>query len=285
MAGALLALVLAHMALVRTLITTWSRLQLSLITGLDQVWIFDSKYTFVMAGMMVVWLLLFLDLLASTGWRTMLGAIPFQLCAIGAAGVLILPDSVLIPGYQQSLAFIAERMSLGVGVCACAFLEAAQPSRFLRYAPLLVALVFFGFLYRDERALNAFEDRMQAVVAKLPPGQRVVSAIRNPGLRIYNPVTHMMDRVCIERCYSYANYEPSSGQFRIRADRPNPFVVFDYQQSWDLQTGTYMVRESDAPLYQVDLDADGQMVTKPLPAGVLFTGTYWNALSNTPITP
>ena len=41
-----------------------------------------------------------------------------------------------------------------------------------RYAMLAIALVFFAFLYRDERSLNAFEDRMGGAVAEIAPGQR-----------------------------------------------------------------------------------------------------------------
>jgi hypothetical protein len=207
--------------------------------------------------------------------------IPFQFCVISAAGVFILPTTVLIPGFHHSLAFIAERMSLGVGVCVCALLGAARPRRLEVYGLALVAMVFFGFLYRDERALNSFEDRMQDTVAKLEPGQRVISAVQDSELRV-NALAHMIDRVCIGHCYSYANYEPSTAQFRIRAEARNPYVAYSYQQSRELQIGAYVVRESDLPLYQVDLDENGKMVLKDLKAGVPCGSTEWDILSETP---
>jgi len=43
-----------------------------------------------------------------------------------------------------------------------------------RCALAAVALIFFGFLYRDERAFNALEDRMQGAVAQLAAGHGVV---------------------------------------------------------------------------------------------------------------
>jgi hypothetical protein len=43
-----------------------------------------------------------------------------------------------------------------------------------RCALVAVALTFFVFLYQDERALNALEDRMQGAVAQLAAGHGVV---------------------------------------------------------------------------------------------------------------
>ncbi len=280
LAASLGAMVLLHAAISRTLVSQWSPQQINLSTGVDQVWVFDTKYYVVMLGLLLVWALLFLDVIHLKGARQVASGIPFQLCAISAAGVFILPTTVLIPGFHHSLAFIAERMSLGVGVCVCALLGAARPRRLEKYGLVVVAIVFFAFIYRDERALNSFEDRMQDTVAKLEPGQRVISAFQNSDLRL-NAVGHMIDRVCVGHCYSYANYEPSTAQFRIRAEAQNPYVVSSYRESWDLQTGAYVVRESDLPLYQVDLDENGKMVLKDLKAGVPCGSTEWDPLSET----
>src|ERR1017187_1639011 len=279
-AAALGAMVLLHAAISRTMVSRWSPEQINLTTGLDQVWVFDAKYYGVMVGLLLVWGLLFLNVIQLSGARQVISGIPFQLCAISAAGVFILPTTVLIPGFHHSLAFIAERMSLGVGVCVCALLGAARPRRLEVCSLALVATVFFVFLYRDERALNAFEDRMQDTVATLSPGQRVISALEDPDLRL-NALAHMVDRVCIGHCYSYANYEPSTEQFRIRAEAQNPYVAYSYKQSWELQMGVYVVQESDLPLYQIDLDENGKMVLKDLKAGEPCGSTEWDPLSET----
>lgn len=146
-----------------------------------------------------------------------------------------------------------------------------------RYGFVAVALVFFAFLFRDGRILNAFEDRLQAAVAQLPPGQRVVSAIDDPDLHV-NPLTHMIDRACVGHCFSYANYEASTGQFRIRVAGPNPFVAATYVDSWGLQNGTYNVMPRDLPLYQVTLNADNELVTRSLTAGEPAGTRYWKVL-------
>jgi hypothetical protein len=278
-AGSLAAMVILHAAIAGTMVTSWSARQITLTTGLDQVWVFDAKYFLVLAGLLLVWASLFLNLIRLSSARQVASSMAFQLCAISAAAVFILPTMVLFPGFHHALVYIAERMSLGVGICVCALLACARPRRFERGALVAIALLFFGFLYRDERALNSFEDRMQDTVAALPPGQRVISAIDDPDLRV-NALAHVIDRVCIGHCYSYANYEPSTAQFRIRAEKANPYVAHTYDDSWMMQVGIYVVKERDLPLYQVDLDAGGRMLVKSLRAGVPCGATTWNVLGD-----
>jgi hypothetical protein len=233
----------------------------------------------VLVGLLLVWCSLFLNLIHLSNARQVVSSLPFHLCVLSAAAVFVLPTMVLFPAFNHALVYIAERMSLGVGVCVCALLACARPRRFERGALVVVALLFFGFLYRDERALNSFEDRMQDTVSALPAGQRVISAIDDPGLRV-NALTHMIDRVCIGHCYSYANYEPTTAQFRIRAEAPNPYVAYTYEDSWLMQVGAYVVQERDVPLYQVDLDSGGRMIVKSLRAGVRCERTTWNVLGD-----
>jgi hypothetical protein len=228
-----------------------------------------------------VWGLLFLDLLRRSGARQVVCGIPFQVCLISASAVSLLPNMVLIPGFHHALVYIAERMSLGVGISVCALLGAVRPRAVARYAMVLVAGIFFGFLYRDERALNAFEDRMQDAVATLAPGQRVISAIDDPQLHVL-AVPHVIDRVCVGRCFSYANYEPSTAQFRVRAEGPNPYVISDYRDSFKAQLGTYMVKTEDLPLYTIGLDADGRLVVRNAQAGTICGSDYFDILAGSP---
>jgi hypothetical protein len=276
-AGSVLALAAAHALVSRAMYTRWSPVQLTLITGLDQMWVFDTKYYVVLMGLLAVWGLLFLGLVRSQGARGVASGLPFQLCIISAAAVLVLPGTVLIPGYHHALSYIAERMSLGVAICICALLGAVRLTKLERVALYGVALAYFVFLYSDERALNRFEDRMEDAVAALEPGQRVVSAIGDPNMRI-NALTHMIDRACLGRCYSYANYEASTRQFRVRALAPNPVVAFTYAESWYLQTGTYVVKQRDLPLYQVNVDREGRLAVRKLEAGTETGSTTWRIL-------
>jgi hypothetical protein len=277
MAASLAAMVAARVVVTSLMSYIWLPQQLLEITGFDQLWVFDDKYLVPFLGLLLVSALLFVRLLGASGARSVLSSLPFQITVLSAAGVFIVPTRLQIPGYNHALVYIAERMSLAVGICLCALLAAAPLRAYHRYAMALVALLFFGFLYRDEGALNTFEDRMTKLVSQLPPGQRVVSAINDPTLRI-NALTHMIDRACLGRCYSYANYEPSTAQFRIRVMAGNPIVVSTYEDSWRLQDGSYVVKERDLPLYQVVLDPAGHMGIRILTAGAQSGITQWKVL-------
>jgi hypothetical protein len=276
-AAAFVALFALRFALGSFTQVRWSPAQLLDMIGADQAWIYDDKYRIVLVALLVAWTLLFVNLLHQSGGRKLVTGIPFQLCLLTAAGIFLLPTGISIPGYRHALVFIAERMSLAVGVLICALVAAARPHAVIRYAPLAVALLFFGFLYRDEAILNSVEDRIQAAALQAPSFQRVVSGVEDSSLRV-NALTHMIDRVCIGRCYSYANYEPSTAQFRIQAVAPNQFVISDYGDSWRLQNGLYVVKPSDLPLYQVTIDDTGQMIVRSLPAGFMNSGGNWRFL-------
>jgi hypothetical protein len=275
--GALLLATALRVAAMRLLGGSWHALQIVSITGADQLGVFDVKYIVPPVALLLLWGGLLAHLIRRQGASQVFAGIPFQLFVISAGGILILPSSVLIPGFLHTLVYINQRMSLAVGVSLCALLASARPPAFERYAMLVLACVFFTFLYRDEIVLNRFEDRMTEVVAGLQPGQRVVSLVDLPDVRV-NALTHMIDRVCVGRCYSFANYEPSTRQFRVRAIADNPIVVREHSDSWDLQTGSYRVKPADLPIYAVDLDASGKVVVRSLKAGSLCGGTHWKAL-------
>ena len=109
---------------------------------------------------------------------------------------------------------------------------------------------------------------------------RVVSNA-DADLRI-NALTHIIDRVCIGRCYSYANYEPSSGAFRVRVTGPTSIVAPTDMDSSRMQNGGYAVKERDLPLYRISVAADGSLVVESMPAGELIGVSQWNGLWELP---
>lgn len=281
-AGAVLILVAIRLVIANTLVSIWTPQQISLaaLFGADQLLVFDSKYRGAMVGLLVLWGSLIFNLLARSGERKMGGGIPLQLVIINAAAVLILPTTVLIPGYRHALAYMAERMSLPVAILVCALLGIARPRWFEQWGFAAAALLFFAFLFHDERDLNGFEDRMDSAVAQLPPGQRVLSPLADTELRV-NALAHMVDRSCVGRCYSYANYEASTAQFRVQALAPNGFVVDNYRDSWDMQTGKYVARDRDLPLYCIVPDRQGRMQMESMKAGGVCESATWSVLRST----
>ncbi len=174
-AASLLAMVGFNMSVGHVMFHAFSPLNIGLINASEQTWLFDGKYYVVMIGLLLAWGVIFLELLRGSGARCVVCSVPFQICILSAMGVVLLPTTILIPGLNHALVYIAERMSMGVAICVCALLGSVQPRVQVRYGLFVVALVFFGFLYGDERKLNSYEDARQDTVAQIPVPRHVVT--------------------------------------------------------------------------------------------------------------
>ncbi|HEY6936532.1 MAG TPA: hypothetical protein VI424_05240 [Terriglobales bacterium] len=229
--------------------TVWSPLQIFGVTGADQAFVYGRKYVVITIGLLLVWLVWLRRLLKEGGWRGL--HIPGQLLLLTGAGVVLIPSRIDFPQYAHGLVYIADRMSLASGVLLCGVLAQVRARRAEMFAMAALTAVFFGFLYADGARANRQENQIQEVVEQnIPRYARVVFLSSQWNLRV-DPLTHVADRVCIGRCYSYANYEPSTRQFRIRAAQNNGIVVTSYKDSYQLASGDYVVRPQDVPLYQV----------------------------------
>jgi hypothetical protein len=169
-------------------------------------------------------------------------------------------------------------MSLVVGVAGCALVGSVSPGKREKAAIAVLAGLFFSFLYMDARSLNYVESLMEQSVAQIPPGARVISALCDQHKDV-NLLGHTLDRVCIRHCFSYANYEPSTAQFRIRALPGNPAVVADDQDANALQEGRYVVKPGDLPLYQIYLHGR-YLDTRLLAAGEVTGATCLESTPN-----
>jgi len=258
--------------------TRWEPSQFISMTGADQIWIFQSKYHALEFMLLVIWLSLYVRLVKRMSGLRVLFGIPFQLCVVVAAAVLFLPGAILLPGYNHALRYVSERMSLVVGVAACALVGSVSPGR-REWAGIAVLMgLFFSFLYVDARSLNYVESLLEQSVAQIPPGARVINALCDQHKDV-NLLGHMLDRVCIGHCFSYANYEPSSAAFRVRVTGENPIVVAADRDSNALQEGRYVVKPGDLPLYQIYLH--GQYLdTRQLAAGEVTGATCLESTPN-----
>ncbi len=233
----------------------WSPSQNFAITGLDQLVVFGPKYFLVAAAGLILGTLLLIRLIDLRGaWRTSHHPLHLTLCA--AAGAFLIPGRILLPGESQAISFVAERWSLIVGLSLCVLLGGVKPGRWHIAGTTAAAALFFSFLYMDEGALNRDEDLMEAAVSTLPAGQRLVAA-PDPNRERIAPRLHMVDQACVGKCFSYANYEPSSRAFRIRVRGHNSLVTDNYSDSWAMQSGIYQVRDTDLPLLQISLRGNG----------------------------
>jgi hypothetical protein len=247
----LVALVAARYIFAHRYLYSWSLNQATLIAGANQIALFGLKYVLPFSALLSIWLLLLRKLVKDMGISHLFLTIPFQLWLLNAAAVLLIPDRVMFPRFGHPFGFIAERLSLAAGLSMCALLAAVPTNRWTRVALVVVAVSFFGLLYSDERKLNSMEDRLDAALSALPQGQRVVGILTDKSLHSLC-FHHDLDRACIGRCLSYANYEASSRQFRIRARRDNGIVLDDLADVDAVGGGTYVVQSRDLPIYVVD---------------------------------
>ena len=247
---------------------SWSLDQATFITGANQIALFGLKYVLPMAGLLLVWAALLHRLIKTQGLAQLLSTIPFQLWLLSAASVILIPDRILFPQFAQPFGYIAERLSLGAGLMLCAVLAAAPMPRLARVALVSVTLLFFGFLYADDLELNHLEDRLDAEVDQLSPGQRAINSLPDQSLRSLC-IEHQLDRACIGHCFSYANYEPSSRQFRVRARPGNAIVLDNPADIQAIARGSYVVQPRDLPVYALDpCGSDfSELCSRPLQLG------------------
>jgi hypothetical protein len=177
-------------------------------------------------------------------------AIPLQLYLLVELSVYLLPGGIHFPPPTAALALLTERLTSVSAVFACCLLGAIYPRRWHLAGFGIIAAVYFSFLYQDTGKINGMEQQVVRLVSTLPPNQRVMATIQPPpGSRVM--IQHIVDRACIGRCFSYGNYEPSTGLFRVRALPGNPYVLSDYDLTVDMENGEYTVQPEDLPLYQV----------------------------------
>jgi hypothetical protein len=222
-------------------------------TGIDQLIIDTSRYHWLAISVLVAAVtLVLIDSVQS--WRSgelrFRLSVPLQLYFLAVAGMFMLPESLTIPRYDAPVLFVVSRFSPAVAVLGCCVLATIRPRKW-HVAPFAaIAVVFFVLLYADTQKVERMEQQAETLVQQVPPGQRVISSIYMlPDLRIF--LHHMVDRACIGHCFSYANYEPSSKQFRVRAEPGNRIVAASAEDADAMVWGDYDVRPEDLPLYQV----------------------------------
>jgi hypothetical protein len=268
------AILALRVTLAATVMTRWKGIQLQFCWGADQVWVYPTHVAAAALALALFWGIQIAILAKHEGARRVFGGEIFQVCALTATGIAIIPDWINFPWYQHPLVFMAERVSLPLAICLCALTAAAPARRWYAYAAGAVALLFFTTLFLDERLLNGFEDAEEALVAGLPPFQRVISSVEMPDEHL-NALTHMVDRVCVGRCYSWANYEPATAQFRIRVTGPQSIVAPKDEDTWSVQGAVYKVQPKDVPLYQIEAEPNGNVHLRSLQPGEYNGVTYW----------
>lgn len=196
-----------------------------------------------------------------------------QLIVLHILGSMLAPDALIRAfGYHAGFGLIGIRLSLMTAVIICLLAGPVHLPRWHMASMIFVVALFFSFAYAGERAVNITEARVKAIVDDLPPGARIVMTVRD-GPHGIGQLFHILDRPCIGRCFDYANYEPSSGQFSLRATGPNPYVLSNAEDVEDFGNGAYVVKRDDVPLYRIYLCGPGrfQLCAEQARVGELLT--------------
>jgi hypothetical protein len=217
------------------------------ITGVEQIWLYDTKYLVLAAAILIVLLALFLERIDQ---GDLLNDPAGQIWSLHVVALVLMPSAIQLPQYQHLFAYIPQRLSLLTALFFIIMVGRARYGRGITRLTGLVATVFFTCLYLDGMAFNRTESEVTSLVEKLPPGQRVVAAISDSGARL-NALLHVADRACIGHCFSYGNYEPATRQFRIRVTGPNRVVAADMRVVQEIEEGQHIVTAAEDPLYSV----------------------------------
>ena len=205
---------------------------------------------------------------SAEGWMPL--RLPFELYGVVVFATYVLPDSLRIPLYSGWIGGMALRLttiSAALGLCVMGLM---QPRKWHTLGFGIVAAAFFAFSYRDTGVLNRMEQQVESLVSTLPPGQRVLATIWAPPETRVPFIVHMVDRACIGRCFSYENYEPASGEFRVRVREDSPVASVDSDDREAMEAGEYTVQPEDLPIWQIYQcdDADlTRLCIRPLAAG------------------
>lgn len=224
-----------------------------LINGVDQVVLFGHRYMFLYFGALVFIVIC----IAADVRRRAPGeiwanyGIALQLYILLELGVFLLPNTIEFSTSGGPLGYLVERLSTVSAALVCCLLGAMLPKRWHVAGFAALAAVFFTFVYQDTARLNRMEQRVEALIDTIPRGQRVMETVLAPAEWKLKFINHMVDRACIDRCFAYGNYEPSSEQFRVRAAPGNSIVMNWPEDMGSMEAGDYEVQEADLPAYQI----------------------------------
>lgn len=238
----------------------WTDTPIYVLNGADQLMLYRERYVWLAWGAVIFGAISFaFGLRSSWGDNTFPKrlVLPAQLYVVAFCATALLPNDLRPSLYEGWIGLLVFRLTtvsaiFGLSVLACCKLKKWQLAGFS-----VITVIFLGFLYQDTRAINAMESNAEELFASLPYGTRVIPTIVAPEDSRIEFIAHAVDRACIGHCFTYSNYEPSSGQFRVRAGKGSPIATDSADDASDMESGAYEVQDTDPPLVQIyQCDAD-----------------------------
>jgi hypothetical protein len=236
------------------LLADWDRGPFYLYNGADQLVLYGKRYLFLagtafLFGLISVALDFYVRPRDGSSGKPF--ELPFELYVVMFCATALLPENLRPSIYGGWIGLLDSRLTTISAILGLCFLGHLKPRRWHLAGFSVCALVFFAFLYQDTGWLNRLEANAEKLVEYLPAGTRVVVTIDAPPVSRITFIGHAVERACIGRCFSYANYEPASREFRVRIRENSPVVTSSTDQAEDMASGDYEVDDSDLPLKQI----------------------------------
>jgi hypothetical protein len=244
-----------------------------LMNGADQLTLYGHRYAALgWAAFGIGVLCLLVDLISrwrnSSFWLSL--RLPAELYVVAVIAVALLPENLRPSISGGWIGLLASRLTAITAIFGLCLLSCLKARKWQLAGFGVCAIFFFTFLYSDTLDLNRMETSAEQIVGQLPFGTRVIATVWAPPDSRVSFIGHIVDRACIGHCFSYANYEPSSGQFRVRAHPGSPVVSASDDDTEDMQAGEYEVQDEDLPvmeIFQCDEKDLTRLCTRDLTSG------------------
>lgn len=222
--------------------------------GADQLFLYSSRYLFLAVAAFLMGVLFFASGLfprsrEAAVWKSM--RLPVELYLVSLAVTSLLPQNFRPVPDGAWVGLLVSRLTIISAIFGLCVLGTLPPKKWVLTAFAGIAAIYFCFLYQDSGRLNRLEANAEALVHNLSPGTRVLNTIFASSDSRISFIGHVADRACIAHCFSYGNYEASSGQFRIRVRAGSPIITSSSDDTEDMGAGSYEVQEDDLPLKEI----------------------------------
>jgi hypothetical protein len=256
-----------------SLLADWDRGPFYLYNGADQLGLYGNRY-FYLAGAAflfgVIWVAVDVHMRRrdNSWWKSF--ELPAELYAIAFCATALLPENLRPSVNAGWIGLLGSRLTTLSAIFGLCVLGALKPRRQHLAGFGFCAILFFAFLYQDTGWLNRLEANAETLVRDLPAGTRVIVTARAPAESRIAFIGHAIERACIGHCFSYANYEPSSAEFRVRVRPGSRVAISSTDLGEDMASGEYELDITDLPMkqiYQCDANDLTKLCIRDLAAG------------------
>lgn len=242
----------------------WDRGPFYLYNGADQLALYGKRYVWLAVAVFCLGVVcVAVDFLGKPrkagSWKQFV--LPAEWYAVAFCATALVPENLRPSPDAGWIGLLGSRLTTVSAIFGLCFLGFLKPRKWQLAGFGVSALVFSAFLYQDTRWLNRLEANGEKLVSSLSPGTRVIVTLDAPqGSRIQF-IHHSVERACIGHCFSYANYEASSKEFRVRVREGSPVVTSSTDTAEDMAAGEYDIEETDLPMKQI-YQCDASDLTK-----------------------